>query len=155
MSIGVYLRYQDDPDETPSIGWGERANVERDHKLLGVTDKYVYLGDVDKSSNSHWPPNCPFLEEDVRCHKIVNNQVVFCPIKARKFHTDRVRRERDFATLDVDFMKAIESGSDTSTILAKKKILRDAPTHPIWDTCKTLEDFKNVTLAKILSTTNQ
>lgn len=155
MSLGVYLRYQDDADETPSIGWGKKENVERDHALMGLSGKYLYIGDVDEKTNSHWPPNCNFLEEDVRCYKIENKQVVYSPIKARKFHTDRVRQERDFATLDVDFMKALEKGADTSTILAKKQILRDAPNHPIWDTCVTLQDFKNVTLAKILSTASQ
>jgi len=155
MATGVYVSYQDDAEQTPSVGWGKKEDVDRDHALMGVSGKYVYIGDVDPSTHSWWPPNCPFLEEDLRCYKIQDGQIVYCPVKARKIYIDKMRSERNFNQLDVEFMRAIEEGRDTSSIVSQKKALREVPNHPIWDTCVTLDDFKNVTLAKILSTTTQ
>ena len=49
--------------------------------------------------------------------------------KAKEVHKNRVRRVRTklLAQLDIEFIKAQESGSDTSAIAAKKQALRDAP----------------------------
>ena len=49
--------------------------------------------------------------------------------KAREIHKTNIRRARapKLAELDVEFQKAQETSSDTSTIVAKKQALRDAP----------------------------
>tara|TARA_R100000458_G_C8244833_1_gene223022 strand:+ start:843 stop:1103 length:261 start_codon:yes stop_codon:yes gene_type:complete len=49
--------------------------------------------------------------------------------KAREIHKKNIRRARapKLAELDVEFQKAQETSSDTSTIVAKKQALRDAP----------------------------
>ena len=49
--------------------------------------------------------------------------------KAREIHKTNIRtaREPKLAELDVDFQKAQESSADTSSIVAKKQALRDAP----------------------------
>ncbi len=49
--------------------------------------------------------------------------------KAREIHRQniRFRREEKFKELDVEFQKALETGADTSAIVAKKQVLRDAP----------------------------
>ena len=50
--------------------------------------------------------------------------------KAKEIHKNRVRRVRTklLAQLDVEFIRAQESGSDTSAIDAKKQALSDYPT---------------------------
>tara|TARA_B100000131_G_scaffold315052_1_gene352864 strand:+ start:735 stop:995 length:261 start_codon:yes stop_codon:yes gene_type:complete len=49
--------------------------------------------------------------------------------KAREIHKQRIRQARieKFAELDIEFQKAQETSADTSTIVAKKQALRDAP----------------------------
>ena len=49
--------------------------------------------------------------------------------KAREIHKTKIRtaRKPKLEELDVEFQKAQEAGSDTSTIVSKKQALRDAP----------------------------
>ena len=49
--------------------------------------------------------------------------------KAKQLHIENIRiaRESKFAALDIEFQKALETGADTSSIVAKKQALRDAP----------------------------
>ena len=49
--------------------------------------------------------------------------------KAKEIHKTNIRNARisKFAELDVEFQKALETSADTSTIVAKKQALRDAP----------------------------
>ena len=49
--------------------------------------------------------------------------------KAREIHKTNIREARTpkLAELDVEFQKALETGSSTSDIVAKKNALRDAP----------------------------
>ena len=49
--------------------------------------------------------------------------------KAKELHKGNIREARTplLAALDVEFQKALETGADTSTIVAKKQALRDAP----------------------------
>tara|TARA_R100000329_G_C7553327_1_gene195582 strand:+ start:491 stop:751 length:261 start_codon:yes stop_codon:yes gene_type:complete len=49
--------------------------------------------------------------------------------KAKEIHRDQIRyaRESKLAELDVEFQKALETGADTTDIVAKKQALRDAP----------------------------
>ena len=49
--------------------------------------------------------------------------------KAREFHKKKIREARapKLAELDIEFQKALETGADTSAIVAKKQALRDAP----------------------------
>ena len=49
--------------------------------------------------------------------------------KAREIHKDKLRLARapKLAELDVEFQKALEAGSSTTDIVAKKQALRDAP----------------------------
>ena len=50
-------------------------------------------------------------------------------VKAKEIHKARIRfaRESKLAELDVEFQKALEKSEDTSTIVASKQALRDAP----------------------------
>ncbi len=50
-------------------------------------------------------------------------------VKAIEIHKKNIRNTREplLAALDVDFQRALETSADTSTIVAKKQALRDAP----------------------------
>jgi hypothetical protein len=56
----------------------------------------------------------------------------------------RSAREPEFAKLDADFMKALETGASTSTIVSQKQALRDAPADPAIQAATTPEELKNV-----------
>ena len=49
--------------------------------------------------------------------------------KAREIHKTKIREARTpkLAELDIEFQKALETGSSTTDIVAKKQALRDAP----------------------------
>ena len=49
--------------------------------------------------------------------------------KAKEIHKTNIRDARAplLAELDIEFQKALETGADTSTIVSKKQLLRDAP----------------------------
>jgi hypothetical protein len=49
--------------------------------------------------------------------------------KAKEIHKNNIRlvRKDKLAELDIEFQKALETSADTSTIVAKKQALRDAP----------------------------
>jgi hypothetical protein len=69
--------------------------------------------------------------------------------KAKEITKDRLRAERTpkLEALDVQFMQAQESGSDTSAIVAKKQQLRDAPASV--DSMTTVEQLKAATLPDV------
>ena len=49
--------------------------------------------------------------------------------KAKEIHKNNIREARDpkLKELDIEFQRALETSTDTSTIVAKKQALRDAP----------------------------
>jgi len=69
--------------------------------------------------------------------------------KAKDITKDRLREERKplLEKLDVDFQRALETGADTSDIVAKKQALRDAPATV--DNMTTVEELKAATLPTI------
>ena len=62
--------------------------------------------------------------------------------KAKDITKDRLRQEREPLLLaqDVAFQRALESGADTSAIIAEKQRLRDITT--LVDTANTVEELK-------------
>ena len=66
--------------------------------------------------------------------------------KAKVITKDRLREERTplMETLDVEFIKAQETGTDTSAIVAEKQRLRDI-TNQV-DTMSTVEELKQASL---------
>jgi hypothetical protein len=62
--------------------------------------------------------------------------------KAKEIFADKVREARKplLEALDTDFMKAQETGADTTAIVATKQILRDAPT--AGDAATTITELK-------------
>ena len=64
--------------------------------------------------------------------------------KAKTITADRLRHERlpKLQDLDVQFQRALESGVDTTDIVALKQVLRDLPAQV--NTCTTLTELKNL-----------
>ena len=64
--------------------------------------------------------------------------------KAKNIWKDKIRFHRDKALkkLDVDFIKAQEAGTDTTSIVADKNTLRDLPSQV--DTATTVDEIKAV-----------
>ena len=62
--------------------------------------------------------------------------------KAKDITKDKLREERKplLEKLDVDFQRALETGADTTAIIAKKQALRDA-TNQV-NTMNTVEELK-------------
>jgi hypothetical protein len=65
---------------------------------------------------------------------------------ARNIHRDRIRTARTAAltALDVAYVRAQEQGADTTTIVAQKQELRDAPADPAIDAATTPAELKAV-----------
>ena len=64
--------------------------------------------------------------------------------KAKEIHKSNIRyaREPKLAELDIEFQKALETGSSTTDIVAKKQALRDAPAASGISTAVTDVDLK-------------
>ena len=64
--------------------------------------------------------------------------------KAKEIHKANIReaREPKLASLDVEFQKALETSSDTATIVSKKQALRDAPADSAIEAAKTEAELK-------------
>ena len=74
--------------------------------------------------------------------------------KAKEIHKTNIREAREplLVALDVDFQKALETSSDTSTIVAKKQALRDAPADSGIDSATTPDELKAQWNTTILGT---
>ena len=59
--------------------------------------------------------------------------------KAKEINKNNIRlvRKDKLAELDIEFQKALETSADTSTIVAKKQALRDAPADTAIDAATT------------------
>ena len=64
--------------------------------------------------------------------------------KAKEIHKTNIRTAREplLTALDVEFQKALETSADTSTIVAKKQALRDAPAASGISTAASTDDLK-------------
>lgn len=64
--------------------------------------------------------------------------------KAKAITKDRLRAEREplLAVQDVLFQRALESGSDTTAIVAEKQRLRDITS--LVDNCSTVDQLKSL-----------
>ena len=64
--------------------------------------------------------------------------------KARDIHREKVREARNpkLAAKDVEFQRALETGADTSAIVADKQALRDAPAAAAIEAATTPDELK-------------
>jgi hypothetical protein len=67
---------------------------------------------------------------------------------AKEIHKDNLRTERKplLDALDVDYMKALETGGDVSAIAAKKQALRDVTADARIDAATTPDELKALTI---------
>lgn len=66
--------------------------------------------------------------------------------KAKDIWRDKIRAARvePLAALDTAYMKALETGADTASIIAQKQALRDAPSLASIDAATTPDELKAV-----------
>ena len=85
---------------------------------------------TDRSFRNAWKQNGKTIETDMT--------------KAKEIHKTNIRaaRETKFAELDIEFQRALETSADTSTIVAKKQTLRDAPSASGISTAASESDLK-------------
>ena len=74
--------------------------------------------------------------------------------KAKEIHKNRIREARKpkLAALDIEFQKALETSADTTSIVSKKKALRDAPANAAIDAAKTPDELKAAWDTAVLGT---
>ena len=72
--------------------------------------------------------------------------------KAKQIHKDNIRTVRieKLAELDIEFQRALETSADTSSIVAKKQALRDAPADSAIDAATTDAELKSQWNSSIL-----
>ena len=65
-------------------------------------------------------------------------------VKAKEIHKNKIREARTdkFNELDVEFTKALETGSDTTEIKNKKQALRDAPADSAINSANNTDELK-------------
>ena len=64
--------------------------------------------------------------------------------KNNKLDKKKQARPEEFAKLDADYMKALETGASTTQIVTDKQALRDAPADPRIDAATTPDELKAV-----------
>jgi len=74
--------------------------------------------------------------------------------KAKAIHKTNIRRAREekFKVLDVEFTKALEAGTSTTDIAAKRQGLRDAPADSAIDAATNTDELKAQWKTDILGT---
>jgi hypothetical protein len=77
--------------------------------------------------------------------ELANGVVTVNITKAKEITKARLRQEREplLAAQDVAFQRALESGADTSAIVAEKQRLRDVT--GLVDACTTTEELRGIT----------
>ena len=85
---------------------------------------------TDRSFRNAWKQNSKTIETDIT--------------KAKEIHKTNIRTARvpKLAELDIEFQRALETSADTSTIIAKKQTLRDAPSASGISTAASEADLK-------------
>ena len=85
---------------------------------------------TDRSFRNAWKQNSKTIETDMT--------------KAKEIHKTNIRPARvpKLAELDIEFQRALETSADTSTIVAKKQTLRDAPSASGISTAASEADLK-------------
>jgi len=91
-----------------------------------MKDTFIKIGGADyKTADYTIPTERAFREA---WEKTEDNIIGTNMQKAKDIWRDKIRlaREPELAKLDVEFMKALENGADTSDIVARKNVLRNA-----------------------------
>ena len=116
---------------SPAYGDSSFANLSEDEILQRVIDRHKEVG-VIPADASYWVVDTSELPEDDFFDAWEwNDGVVINMTKARAIHLDAIRvvRNKELASKDITFMRAVED-ADTdaqATIKAEKQALRDIP----------------------------
>lgn len=104
-----------------------------------LLDATQFVPPADRSYRAAWERSGP--------------QIVVDMPAARDLHRDALRRERAalLANADVEFMRRLELGQDTSEVVAHKQALRDVPQNPLIELAQTPEELKALTIAVLTS----
>ena len=88
----------------------------------------------------------PSADDFYDCWEIVDNKVLVNFDKAKEYTKERLRFQRTplLQAQDVAFQRALETGADTTAIVAEKQRLRDIPL--LADQATTLEELRSITL---------
>lgn len=103
--------------------------------IAGVEiDNDVFTSPTDRLFRDAWYTDNP------------NSTIEVDMVSAREFWRGLIRQERTQHLLDLDaqFMKALETGADTTSIVLAKQAYRDAPNHPDIDAATTPEELRLV-----------
>ncbi len=75
--------------------------------------------------------------------------------KAKELHKAKIRsaREPKLQALDIDYQRALESSTDTTDIVTKKKALRDAPNVDAIKNATSTDDLRKQWDSSILGST--
>ena len=73
---------------------------------------------------------------------------------AKELHRNKIRaaRELKLQALDIDFQRALETSESTTEIVAKKKVLRDAPNVDEIKNATSVDDLRKQWDSSILGT---
>lgn len=109
-----------------------------------MTETKIQIGDTEFDASAlTFPKDRVF--RDAWCIDDPNTVVVDMG-RARDIWRNKIRAARvePLTQLDAAFMKALETGADTSTIVAQKQALRDAPADPAIDAAQTPEELSQI-----------
>lgn len=114
-----------------------------------MTTTYINInGDVRDASSITVPADRVF-----RGAWQFNDNVIEADMpKARAIQRENLREEREprLAALDVDYMKALETGTGAADIAAQKAVLRDITSDARIDAAANPDELKALTLATLL-----
>lgn len=76
------------------------------------------------------------------------DSIIVDMVKAREIHRDLLRKERAplLVDLDIIYMIAQETGTDTTDIIAEKNVLRDITDDPRIDNASSTEELEALTI---------
>ena len=153
LPVGAKWEIEDD-EARGRDGWWVRPCT---HELVFQQIIRANRGPDDPENKKPMPERYEILAEDAeipadRSYRnawaCVDGKIVIDMPRARELHRAKLREARAYrmAELDVQFMRALESGGDTADIAAQKQTLRDVTADPAIDAAETIDQLKAVTL---------
>lgn len=106
---------------------------------------YIRVGTTDYNAADYTIP----AERTFRESWEVNEDTAVISVnmeRAKDIWRDKIRRARvePLEALDTAYMKALETGADTTSIIAQKQALRDAPALPSIDAATTPNELTSI-----------
>lgn len=127
-----------DEDLTDPINQADRVDPIPDEPK----DVFIDIGGTDHDTANTTLPSERIFRDAWETPE--NGAVAINMAKAKDVWRDHIRDARadEFAKLDTQFMRALETGASTAQIATDKQSLRDAPQHADIDAATTVDDLK-------------